>query len=363
MPLYSTGTLTAANEGNMGNGQNCNSGPEGKISPCPNEAPTWCYLFVHRSRLAEVQTKLNTCFVTFVHTSIVYKRDGRRVRKAERPTISGLIFVQGSGADVQHLLSTYYVGLYLVKDCSTGRTAVIPDTVMQAFMQVLRFNPTRIRFMPHAFDYYSEGHTMIRITSGTLAGLEGYRIRISRDKCFITTIGGLTVAIGGIYLETFENIDEYVRRRREQLVKAGPSDVSVLTPLQTEIDADFFTPRTELDLLALAAGLASWLEKARAARTENRFDDVVEILLFLLEEIGSHSRAAGNHSADNSAAISGSTLLTCGTFRNIITRCAEADALLSSLMTSPDVSTDLKDIIATGRESLALRFPFLQIEV
>lgn len=98
--------------------------------------------------------------------------------------------------------------------------------------------------MPHSFDYYSVGNPLVRITSGILSGLEGYRIRISRDKCLVTSIGGMTVAIGGIYKESFENLDEYVRLRRKQLEKIRQSSYVTFTPLQKEIDGCFFiTPK------------------------------------------------------------------------------------------------------------------------
>ena len=61
--------------------------------------------------------------------------------------------------------------------------------------------------MPHPLEYYSVGHPLVKITSGVLDGLEGYQIRISRNKCLITTMGGLTIAIGGVYKENFENVD------------------------------------------------------------------------------------------------------------------------------------------------------------
>ncbi|WP_258321677.1 hypothetical protein [Bacteroides sp. ET336] len=96
-----------------------------------------------------------------------------------------------------------------MKDRSTGLPAVIRDKSMQTFIRMSRVSPYRIRFMQHPIDYYSTGHPLVKITSGILDGVEGYQIRISRDKCLVTTIGGLTIAIGGISKENFENIDEY----------------------------------------------------------------------------------------------------------------------------------------------------------
>lgn len=294
--------------------------------------------------------KLHERYNIFIHKSIVYSRDDKHVRKYEHPTISGLVFVQGKGNEIQQYLKENFFNQYLVKDCSTGQIAVIPDSVMQSFMRVSEVSPTRIRFMPHPFDYYSTGNPLIRITSGVLAGLEGYRIRISRDKCFVTSIGGMTVAIGGIYKENFENLDEYVRLRREHLKPAKDSSSLSYTPLQQEIDRCFFTPQNELDVMAISSNLVSWITRMQVLLKKKQFDDSVEIALFLLEEIGSRFLAVY-------------TELGSEPMTEILSQCREADSVLLSVMKSPDVSVDLKEIVATGRESLAIRFPFLAIEL
>lgn len=166
---------------------------------------TWCYLFVHHTKVERVNEKLKERFNTFIHKSIVYKQVKNHVKKEERPTISGLLFVQGDNCDIQRMLHEIDPALYLMNDCSTHRTAVIPDRVMQAFIRVSQMDENRIRFMPHALSYYSTGHPLVRVTSGVLSGFEGYIVRISRDKCLVTSVGDITVAIGGIHKETFEN--------------------------------------------------------------------------------------------------------------------------------------------------------------
>lgn len=71
-----------------------------------------------------------------------------------------------------------------------------------------RFADTsRLRLLQHPFDYYAEGNTLVRLTSGVAKGLIGYRIRISRDRCLVTNVDGLAVAIGGICKDTFVEIE------------------------------------------------------------------------------------------------------------------------------------------------------------
>lgn len=208
MPLYSSDTPAEAEEGMIQNGPEQMTVPEKNLCPEAHAELPWSYLFVHYRRTELVRDVIEKKFPVFVHTSLRYRRGDKRKQGKERPTISGLVFVKGDQHRIQRYLNEKFVGLYLARDCTTGRRALIPDIVMQPFMQISKVQPTRIRFMPHPFGYYSEGHPMVRITSGPLAGLEGYRIRISRDKCFITSMGGLTVAVGGIHADTFENLEE-----------------------------------------------------------------------------------------------------------------------------------------------------------
>ena len=238
MSLDSTGTLTNATDGKTDNEAKLKYVSEVEFLP-ENEANSWCYLFIHHTKIDIVNRRLIRNFPTFIHTSICYKRENKHIKKEERPTISGLLFVQGDALQVQSFLSENFFGLHLVKDCSTKRIATISDKVMQSFMRISQISPTRIRFMDHPFDYYSTGNPLVKITSGVLAGMEGFRIRIARDKCLVTTIGGMTVAISGIHKDSFENLDTYVKLRKEQL-KDDRVGTIALTPLQSEIDRCFF---------------------------------------------------------------------------------------------------------------------------
>lgn len=350
MPLYSTGTQTNAVVGKQDNGQELVSSPEVAVCPEPVEAPSWCYLFIHHARVDAVCKVLEKRFKVFIHKSIIYRRENKRIRQEEKPTISGLVFIQGNGTDIQNLLESKCPGLSLARDCSTYQIAVIPDSTMQPFMQVSEVAPTRIRFMPHTFGYYSDGNPLIRITSGLLAGLEGYRIRIARDKCLVTSIGGMTVAIGGIHRESFENMDEYVRQRRKLMKSDRESSYVTFTPLQREIDACFFSPQSQLDVIAMSEALIPWVMKVKSRLRYKDFDGATEIALFMLEEIGIRFRTLH----DNLKQVD---------MRSMVNICREADKALLSIMGSEDVSTDLKEIVETGRESLAVRFPFLPIEL
>ncbi len=215
MPLYSSDALSKAT------GQHDGAG--GKLPAERVDAPlagctSWCYLFAHHARVAAVEATLRERFRTFVHRTTVYKKDSKKVRGQERPTISGLVFVQGDKAGIQQFLDERLPGLRLATDCSTKATAVITDERMRPFMQL---DPcrNRIRLMPHPIGYYSEGHPLVKVTRGLLAGFEGYVVRISRNKCLVTSMGGITVAISGVGKAS---LDEAARLEGRQHAGAQP---------------------------------------------------------------------------------------------------------------------------------------------
>lgn len=352
MPLYSTEAQTDA----KGQGEDVATtivGAKGRLYPEPNRpaTTTWCYMFVHHRKVEIVRGLLQQRHhPVFVHMSIVYRRQDKHIRKIEKPTISGLLFVQGDGNEIQALLKDSFSNLYLARDCSKGKIAAIPDCIMQPFMQVSMAYPTRIRFMPHPIEYYSTGNTPVRITSGALAGMEGYRIRISRDKCLVTTLDGMTVAIGGIHRESFENLDEYVHIRRKQLRQTEKRADVIFTPLQQEIDRCFFIPQSQLDVMAMAENLRPWVARMKAGLQERLFGEALEIALFILEETGNRFQAAY-------------TKGDIGKMDDMTDISREAGNVLTSMAGDADCPTDLKETAEAGRESLAIRYPFLPIEL
>ncbi|MCM1109228.1 MAG: hypothetical protein NC388_09310 [Clostridium sp.] len=78
-------------------------------------------------------------------------------------------------------------------------------------MCLIETDPGSICFLLHPFRYYTDGNTKLRITTGFLAGLEGYVIRIDRDRRLVMNVGGMGVVISGIHCETFEVVEKQGR--------------------------------------------------------------------------------------------------------------------------------------------------------
>lgn len=293
-----------------------------------SQAPApWSYLFIRKRDAEYFSLKAETegGFRTFIHRTIItdasgkptegkpngsaQDRDGTTATATEgRPTISGLIFIQGKTKVIKKYLWERFPQYHLVNDCSTRKAAVIPDSVMQPFMRIANTDPSRIRFLVNPLTHYAEGNTLVEIMTGPLAGLQGYIIRIDRDRKLVIGVGDMTVAIGGVHKENFEKVEEVARavnirqrarrqeeqRRLRERIEANvnadvalqPPDPRLLTPIQQKVDTAFFTPETFNDILVITTNIELWTERARRLIQAGNLADASEILTFLLEEIG-----------------------------------------------------------------------------
>lgn len=290
----------------------------------------WSYLFIRKRDAEYFSLKAETegGFRTFIHRTIVTDASGKSTkgkpngsaqdREASngttegRPTISGLIFIQGKTKVIRKYLWERFPQYHLVNDCSTRKAAVIPDSVMQPFIRIANTDPSRIRFLVNPLTHYAEGNTLVEIMTGPLAGLQGYIIRIDRDRKLVIGVGDMTVAIGGVHKENFEKVEEVARavntrqrarrqaeqRRLREGIEANvnvnvnadvapqPPDPRLLTPIQQKVDTAFFTPETFNDILVITTNIELWTERARRLIQAGNLADASEILTFLLEEIG-----------------------------------------------------------------------------
>lgn len=317
-----------------------------------SQAPVpWSYLFIRKRDAEYFSLKAETegGFRTFIHRTIITDASGKsekgkpngsaQDREASngttegRPTISGLIFIQGKTKVIRKYLWERFPQYHLVNDCSTRKAAVIPDSVMQPFMRIAGTDPSRIRFLVNPLTHYAEGNTLVEIMTGPLAGLQGYIIRIDRDRKLVIGVGDMTVAIGGVHKENFEKVEEVARavntrqrarrqaeqrRLRERIEANVNADVAsqppdsdrnsceelrsasgkkprtampdpdprLLTPIQQKVDTAFFTPETFNDILVMTTNIELWTERARRLIQAGNLADASEILTFLLEEIG-----------------------------------------------------------------------------
>lgn len=346
MSLYSSETLSNAAEGKSDNGSNENEPEKKMCSEGRKEELSWCYCFVYYAQIKIIEEKLNCRFKTYIHRSICYQREKHGVSKTEKPTIPGLIFIQGKSTEIEVYLKNNIPGVYLSKDCMTHRPAVVSDQAMQSFMRISEIDPSRIRFMPHSFDYYSSGHVLVKVTSGVLTGMEGYHVRISRNKCFITTLGGVTLAISGLTKETFENVEDYVHSRRLSQHIKGKVEQQAVMSYEDEVSCCFFSPKTQLDLFSIFRSLDFWMVKAGQFYRSGHLSEAVEIILSILEKTGKNFQSVYG-------------LPSIGDFSLMDALCSAGFRILHEITVRPECDPALKEKILSACQHLKNSYPFL----
>lgn len=326
-----------------------------RVVPEPQEGVVWCYLFVHRAGIERVEQWLQRDFPTFVLKEVVYKMVDKRVRRTTQRVIPGLLFVQGHHMDIRAKLLEMASDLYLVKDCMTGRVAEIPDTIMRSFMQITTISSTRIRFMPHNIGYYSAGNPLVRVTSGALKGMEGYRIRIARNRCLVTSLGGMSIAISGVHKDSFENVEEYLRVRKSETGQADTpaqhkEGLACPATWQDELNALLFMPETALDILTLAGKCGEYVPKIDSLAAQGYHTDALGAAIYLLEEIGCRFVDVDEHEMRAPLA----------ELQEVVDALA---ACLQRVRAKASLSDELALTLQAQVDSVRLRFPFLQLSL
>lgn len=321
-------------------------GPEVEVHPCSKSphaqtpCTTWSYLFLHHTRVERMAATLSVHYPTYVHTTTTYLRTRKRVVQIERPTVSGLLFIQGNPTAIAAHLRENFPGHYLVRNCATGHVAVIPDSQMQPFMRISTLDAQRLRFLPHGLDYYAEGHPLVRIIGGPLHGMEGYILRIARDRRLVLSIGSFTLALSGIHKEQFENVTQYIADRQQ----AVPVSPLCGTPQQEAIRTSLLRPQTLLDHLAVAHVIEDWHCRALRWVKEERQEEALRLLLDLLHIVGDLYRRVCDRRIPRADWAEVRTQL-----RNV-----QAEAV--SLLVHPSLSPDAKEDAEAALEALEMQF-------
>lgn len=196
-----------------GKGSGCRK-PYGKRK---EDSRPWGYLLIHNRQVETFKKQVDeynrehpdVSHECFVHYSYTYKQkdNGKGVVKKQLPTISGLVFLQGETADLQAFLQVNYPFYHLVNNCSTGRPASIEHRVMKPFMEVVNTHPENVTFLRDPFVKFAKNHVKLRVLTGLFKGLEGYIVRVDRDRQLVMEFGGYAVAIRDVHKDDFAVVE------------------------------------------------------------------------------------------------------------------------------------------------------------
>ena len=249
---------------------------------------SWSYLFVHNQKVKSIEEQLKKDGVThFVHKTIKYvprHRNRGGMCEVETPSVSGLIFLQGDPELLQDYLDKNIKPYKLCKNCSTGKVATIPCNQMEPFMRVAETEPERLRFLLRPFVYYTKNRTLLRIVTGEYAGLEGYVIRIARDRKLVMDVGGMAVALSGVHAERFEEVNknEADKKERELFYKRNLHERNAF------IDRYFHQVKTAQEVSAQVENIEILRLQTLADIRDKKLDlkDAYDTFYFMIEEIG-----------------------------------------------------------------------------
>lgn len=194
--------------------------------------------------------------------------------------------------------------------------------------------------MPHSIGYYSAGHPLVKITSGILDGIEGYQVRISRDKCLITTMGGLTIALGGVSKENFENIEEYALKDPERYHELRQCSELINPVPFSEISGNISRASTPHSIKTASNDLDRWIQKAEFYIADSAYEKAFHILKELLHEMGATLRKIVKNDLSEIYAV-----------------CIRASKMLKAMTIDLEIEAGLRNGIKEEMKILAERYP------
>lgn len=264
----------------------------------------WSYVFVRHSRVKQFEDRLqkdNRPF--FVHRTVRFfkKKNGKKIQPLSLPTISGFIFFQGSSPNIQAYLDRCFPHTYLCKNCSTGKVTEISDSQMRPFMCLNATDPERIRFLLRPFHYYACNRILLRISSGELVGIEGYVIRIDRDRHLVIDVGGISVSIAGVHTKKFEEVGQCHPTTANHNIFCHRN----LQERQALIDRYFQPVRTMSEVVAQAENINYLREYvlSELCRGRMKISEAWNIYVFIIEEIGYYYASFAEQVKENFAPI------------------------------------------------------------
>lgn len=121
-------------------------------------------------------------------------------------TGGGFLFVHAPVRKLNKILGMIVPHRFVARDFVTRKAARIPDVQMKEFIQIYESLPWNINILKYPISRYADTRHRIRITGGVLKGLEGFIVRIHKDRNLVFSFGSMTLAIGGIHAIPFKVI-------------------------------------------------------------------------------------------------------------------------------------------------------------
>ncbi len=141
----------------------------------------------------------------FFPTRKIKHLDGNRMVEREVSVLHNLIFIQTS-EDITTVIKAIDGLKAPYINRSTGKPAVVTDSELIRFKQVLTARSLHAEFLPDAYHRF-EKCPKVRIKAGEFEGVEGRVFRIRHDRKLIIKLDDLAIAVSGIHHTLLEIIE------------------------------------------------------------------------------------------------------------------------------------------------------------
>ena len=128
----------------------------------------------------------------------------------EVPAIHNLVFIHST----RNFLDEYQrrrakddVPIRYMFDLATRNPIIVRESDMHNFIRVTKLCNENILYLKDNIDKF-KSHPKVRVTAGRFEGIEGYVVRIRRDRKLVIQLHGIiAIAISGIHHSLLEIID------------------------------------------------------------------------------------------------------------------------------------------------------------
>jgi len=176
----------------------------------PNLVLHWFVIQTNYNRELKLKKLLDEINVqSFIPMKYKEVVENEQKKKLEVPVVSNLIFICSTRAFLDEYQATRRsneVPIRYMRDFNTKQPVIVNDQDMHFFIQTVKLSNKNLLYLRDNIEKFSS-HPKVRVTCGQFEGVEGYAVRIRRDRKVVILLHGvIAVAISGIHYSLLEII-------------------------------------------------------------------------------------------------------------------------------------------------------------
>lgn len=167
----------------------------------------WYVVYRGSCSRADLEAYLERAGVTYylpLHCVEKLNSEGTEMIWVEEVAISNLVFIQTE--HIEPIIRQLEVLRAPLLDTMTGQPAQIGNSEMQLFMRVLQTCREQVKLLRDPYVKFAH-HPKVRVKAGLFEGIEGYVVRILRDRKLVISLGSMALAISGIHRSLLESVE------------------------------------------------------------------------------------------------------------------------------------------------------------